>query len=79
MRILISIIAMLGLSAPLYAGHAAGTPPGQAADGGVDRNDDGRTNGRDYAPGKSAQEDEAQDINEDGKTNGKDYAPGQFK
>lgn len=78
MRYVLAILAAIGFASPAFAGHADGVPPGQAAKGGVDRNEDGRTNGKDYAPGQSAAEDEATDINGDGRINGKDYAPGQI-
>ena len=76
MRFIIALIAATGIAGPVLAGHV-GSPPGQAAAEGVDRNDDGRTNGKDYAPGQSAQEEGAMDLNEDGRTNGQDYSPGQ--
>ncbi len=81
MRIFVSIIALLAAAAPAFAGHASGEAPGVAAKDGADRHGDGRTNGEDYAPGKSAQEPDSMSIdrNGDGKKNGKDYAPGQIR
>ena len=78
MRYVLSMLAALGLAGPVLAGHAAGIPPGQAAMGGVDRSMDGKTNGKDYAPGQSAAAGDRDDINGDGRINGQDYAPGQL-
>ena len=78
MRYTFLVIAAFALAVPAYAAHDVGTPPGQAAAGGVDRNHDGKINGKDYAPGQSAAEDAAKDNNGDGVINAKDYAPGQF-
>ena len=78
MRRIILIALALGLASPALAGHV-GNPPGQAAQNGSDRNDDGRTNGKDYAAGQSAAEEAAMDLNGDGKTNGADYAYGRNK
>ena len=81
MRTLVSVIALLVASGPAFAGHASGEAPGIAAQDGSDRHMDGRTNGEDYAPGKSAQEPDpmSTDRNGDGKKNGRDYAPGQIR
>lgn len=81
MRVLISVVALLVAAAPALAGHASGEAPGIAAKDGSDRHLDGRTNGEDYAPGKSAQEPDPMSIdrNGDGNKNGKDYAPGQIR
>lgn len=81
MRILISTtLAVLAMTAtPVFAKHFDGNPPGQAAKDGADVNEDGRTNGRDYAPGQVAKDDAAPDKNNDGHTNGQDFAPGQNK
>jgi hypothetical protein len=46
---------------------------------GADRNLDGVTNSKDYAPGPSASEADAADVNGDGEINGKDYVPGQIE
>ncbi len=78
MRYFIVLIAVLGMSAPAVAGHV-GSPPGQAAKAGADRNADGRTNGKDYAAGQSAAEETAEDLNDDGRINGADYSYGQNK
>jgi hypothetical protein len=78
MRYILSTLAMLGFAAPGFAAHDLGTPPGQAAATGVDRNLDGIINGKDYAPGQSAAEAAAVDNNGDGTINGQDYAPGQL-
>jgi hypothetical protein len=77
MRILITTLAALALVAPAFAGHDAGVPPGRAAMTGIDRNDDDRKNGKDYAPGQSAAEAAAVDNDRNGRINGRDYAPGQ--
>lgn len=81
MRIFAPIIALLLASSPTFAGHASGEAPGIAAQDGNDRHGDGRINGEDYAPGKSAKEPESMstDRNNDGKRNGKDYSPGQIR
>ena len=78
MRYILSVLAVLGFAGPVLAAHDLGTPPGQAAAVGIDRNRDGNTNGKDYAPGQSAAEAAAVDINGNGRTNGQDYAPGQI-
>ncbi len=78
MRYVLLMLAVLGSSTAVHAGHDLGTPPGQAAANGVDRNRDGNTNGKDYAPGQSAAEGAAVDNNGNGKINGQDYAPGQI-
>jgi hypothetical protein len=78
MRYVVAFLIALGFSGPLLAAHDLGTPPGQAASTGVDRNRDGNTNGKDYAPGQSAAEPAAVDNNGNGRTNGQDYAPGQL-
>ncbi len=78
MRYVVLMLAGIGLATPVMAAHDLGTPPGQAAATGIDRNKDGRINGKDYAPGQSAAEDAAVDNNGDGKINGRDYAPGQI-
>lgn len=78
MRFIILMLVGFGFANPALAGHDLGKPPGKAAETGIDRNGDGRINGKDYAPGQSAAEDAAVDINGDGKINGKDYAPGQI-
>ena len=55
MRLILTTLAAIALAAPAaIAGHASGESPGQAAMDGVDRHGDGRINGEDYAPGKSA-------------------------
>ena len=77
MRLIISTLALFALAAPAFAAHDIGTPPGQAAMTGIDRNGDGTKNGKDYAPGQSAAERAAMDNNGDGRINGQDYAPGQ--
>ena len=74
MRLPLSILVALGLAAPAFAGHDTGVPPGQ---GSADRNMDGETNGKDYAPGQSAAEAVATDVDGNGTINGQDYAPGQ--
>ncbi len=81
MRVFVFAIALLATAAPAFAGHASGEAPGIAAQDGADRHGDGRTNGEDYAPGKSAQEPDpmSTDLNGDGRKNGKDYAPGQIR
>lgn len=79
MRFLMTALVLAGLSGPVSAGHDLGIPPGKAAMTGIDRNKDGMTNGKDYAPGQSAAEPRAVDINMDGKKNGADYAPGQIR
>ncbi|MSU88002.1 hypothetical protein GE300_00030 [Rhodobacteraceae bacterium 2CG4] len=81
MRVFVPAIILLVAAAPALAGHASGDAPGIAAMDGADRHGDGRTNGEDYAPGKSAQEPDPTSIdrNEDGRKNGKDYAPGQIR
>lgn len=79
MRKIVSLLFVLGLATPVLAAHDQGVPPGQAAATGVDRNRDGRTNGKDYAPGQSAAEAAAVDNNGNGRTNGQDYAPGQIR
>lgn len=81
MRLLIPVIAILVAAAPAFAGHASGEAPGIAAQDGADRHGDGRVNGEDYAPGKSAKEPDPMSIdrNADGTKNGKDYAPGQIR
>lgn len=78
MRYILSALAVIGLASPVFAAHDIGTPPGKAAAVGIDRNGDGRTNGKDYAPGQSSAEAAAVDINGNGKINGQDYAPGQL-
>lgn len=78
MRLIISVLAVLGATSPVFAGHDLGVPPGKAAAVGVDRNRDGNTNGKDYAPGQSAAEAAAVDNNGNGRINGQDYAPGQI-
>lgn len=78
MRYTLTLLAIVGFSSPVLAAHDLGTPPGQAAATGVDRNRDGNTNGKDYAPGQSAAEAAAVDNNGNGRTNGQDYAPGQI-
>jgi hypothetical protein len=78
MRYIFVFLIALGFSGPVFAAHDVGTPPGQAAAVGVDRNSDGNTNGKDYAPGQSAAEPAAVDNNGNGRTNGQDYAPGQL-
>ena len=78
MRYVLLMLAVLGSTTAAIAGHDLGTPPGQAAAHGVDRNRDGNINGKDYAPGQSAAEAAAVDKNGNGKINGQDYAPGQI-
>ena len=78
MRYTLLIVAAFALAGPAFAAHDVGTPLGQAAAGGVDRNHDGKINGKDYAPGQSAAEPAAMDNNGDGVINAKDYAPGQI-
>jgi hypothetical protein len=78
MRYIVAVLVVLGCVGPVLAAHDVGTPPGQAAAVGVDRNRDGNTNGKDYAPGQSAAEAAAVDNNGNGRTNGQDYAPGQL-
>jgi hypothetical protein len=78
MRYILLTLAVLGFAAPVFAAHDLGTPPGQAAATGVDRNRDGIINGKDYAAGQSAAEAAAVDNNGNGKINGQDYAPGQL-
>lgn len=82
MRLILTTIAVITLAAPAaMAAHATGASPGQAAKGGIDRHGDGRINGEDYAPGKSAKEPDPMSIdrNGDGRKNGKDYSPGQIR
>lgn len=78
MRNTLLVIAAFAFAGPALAAHDVGTPPGQAAAVGVDRNHDGKINGKDYAPGQSAAEPAAMDNNGDGVINAKDYAPGQI-
>jgi hypothetical protein len=78
MRYALPMLALIGLAGPVLAAHDLGTPPGQAAAAGADRNQDGNTNGKDYAPGQSSAEAAAVDNNGNGKINGQDYAPGQI-
>lgn len=77
MRFTFATLALLAIAGPALAAHDVGTPPGQAAATGVDRNKDGMINGKDYAPGQSAAEPIARDNNGDGVINAQDYAPGQ--
>jgi hypothetical protein len=77
MRILIPTLAALALAAPAFAGHEGGVPPGRAAMTGIDRNDDDRKNGKDYAPGQSAAAGDRRDVDGNLTINGRDYAPGQ--
>jgi hypothetical protein len=79
MRTILALLAIVGFSTPLLAGHDLGLPPGQAAANGADRNGDGIKNGKDYAPGQSAAEAVATDVNGDGKITAQDYAPGQIE
>jgi hypothetical protein len=79
MRYILLTLGVLGFATPVMAGHEAGVPPGQAAKNGIDRNMDGKKDGKDYAPGQSAKASDRRDVNGDGKINGKDYASGQNK